>query len=148
MFVFAEKELKSFVGEMQMLAMLRHPHILMILGVVLETERQCLVTEFCAGGSLHEWIHGHRLSAEQKRRIAIETASAMEYLHGKSIIHRDLKPGNILLTDNLAVRVCDFGLSRNMMPKSVVSTAGYGTVLYSSPEMVVFCVCLFVFFFT
>jgi serine/threonine protein kinase len=85
-----EKELSEFVSEMRTLAMLRHPNVLLILGVVLERERQCLVSEFCAGGSLHEWIHGHKLDTNRKLSIARETASAMEYLHGRSIIHRDL----------------------------------------------------------
>ncbi len=45
------------------------------------------------------------------------------------------EPGNILLVaESLSVRVCDFGLSR-FVSLSLVSTAGVGTVIYSSPEM-------------
>jgi hypothetical protein len=57
------------------------------------------------------------------------------------------EPGNILLTENLSVRVCDFGLSRSMLPKSAVSTTGFGTILYSSPEMVRSVCSRFFFFF-
>ena len=37
----------------------------------------------------------------------------VKYLHSANIIHRDLKPANVLInTKGLAVKICDFGLSR------------------------------------
>jgi serine/threonine protein kinase len=88
---FSHSQLESFVKEMQVLARLRHPNVLMILGMVLEQRHQCLVSEFCSGGSLHGYIHGHRLSWENKIHIARQVAAAMEYLHSQSVLHRDLK---------------------------------------------------------
>ena len=52
------------------------------------------------------WLH---LDATQKRKIALEIASGMQYLHGRQLCHRDLKPPNILLTESLNVKICDFG---------------------------------------
>lgn len=37
---------------------------------------------------------------------------ALHFIHTAGIMHRDLKPANILMTDECAVKLCDFGLSR------------------------------------
>ncbi|KAK7390888.1 hypothetical protein VNO78_19057 [Psophocarpus tetragonolobus] len=68
-------------------------------------------------------------------KIAIETASALAYLHASDIIHRDVQTQNILLTESFSVKVVDFGLSR-LFPNDVthVSTAPLGTPGYVDPE--------------
>jgi mitogen-activated protein kinase 1/3 len=37
---------------------------------------------------------------------------ALHFIHSAGVMHRDLKPANILMTDECAVKLCDFGLSR------------------------------------
>ncbi|KAM0033094.1 putative protein kinase RLK-Pelle-WAK-LRK10L-1 family [Helianthus debilis subsp. tardiflorus] len=67
--------------------------------------------------------------------IAIETASALVYLHASEIIHRDVKTTNILLDHNFGVKVADFGLSR-LITNNVahLSTAPQGTPGYMDPQ--------------
>ena len=66
-------------------------------------------------------------------RIAIEAASALLFLHQKGIAHCDIKPQNLLLTSNLTVKLCDFGLSRDILAQGPGKVRG--TPLYVSPEM-------------
>ncbi|KAM0041708.1 putative protein kinase RLK-Pelle-WAK-LRK10L-1 family [Helianthus debilis subsp. tardiflorus] len=67
--------------------------------------------------------------------IAIETASALVYLHASEIIHRDVKTTNILLDHSFGVKVADFGLSR-LITNNVahLSTAPRGTPGYVDPQ--------------
>lgn len=133
----SESELQAFVREMALLSRLRHPHIMLIMGIVLEADKQYLITEFAACGTLFEALHSPKspqLTWDTKVRVAHEMAMGIAYLHGKGVVHRDLKPGNILLGSNFSVRVADFGLSRELTLTRNTMT-GLGTMLYSSPEM-------------
>ena len=62
--------------------------------------------------------------------MAAQTADAMVYLHALSpaIIHRDLKTHNVLLTRDMKVKLCDFGLV-------TCSVTAAGTPAYMPPEL-------------
>lgn len=55
---------------------------------------------------------------EHAKIIVYNLLCAVNYLHSANVIHRDLKPGNILLTDQCSVKICDFGLARTI-PKEL-----------------------------
>lgn len=51
---------------------------------------------------------------EQAIIIVYNILCAVKYLHSANVIHRDLKPANILVTEDLQVKICDFGLARGL----------------------------------
>jgi mitogen-activated protein kinase 1/3 len=47
-------------------------------------------------------------------KIIYNTLCSLSYIHAVNVIHRDVKPGNILLSQDCNVKICDFGLSRSL----------------------------------
>lgn len=96
--------------------------------------------EYIPNGTVADHLHGEHtkpgsLSWNTRMSIAVETASALTYLHNSDVIHRDVKTNNILLDNNFCVKVADFGLSR-LFPTDAthVSTAPQGTPGYVDPQ--------------
>ncbi|KAK9278444.1 hypothetical protein L1049_028009 [Liquidambar formosana] len=128
------KRVEQFMNEVEILTRLRHQYLVALYGCTSRHSRELLlVYEYISNGTVADHLHGERAKAGSlpwpiRMSIAIETASALKYLHASEIIHRDVKTNNILLDDNFRVKVADFGLSR-LFPFDVthVSTAPQGT---------------------
>ena len=72
-----------------------------------------LLIEFCEGGALDSIMLelDKSLTEPQIKYICLNTCLALDFLHKNRIIHRDIKSGNILLTNDGAVKLADFGVS-------------------------------------
>ncbi|GMP83457.1 hypothetical protein CsSME_00037359 [Camellia sinensis var. sinensis] len=135
------KRVTQFINEVQILTCLRHCNLVSLYGCTSRHSRELLlVYEYIPNGTVADHLHGDRprnasLTWPVRMNIAIETASALTYLHASDIIHRDIKTNNLLLDNNFCVKVADFGLSR-LFPTDVthVSTAPQGTPGYVDPE--------------
>lgn len=105
---------KEFETEVRIMQTLRHPNILMFMGLCQNEKNQLfIVTEFLEGGSLEERLEKDQLTSWTTRvRICLEVARALGLMHERNYIHRDLKWDNILLDGHWHVKVSDFGLSR------------------------------------
>ncbi|XP_017247407.1 LEAF RUST 10 DISEASE-RESISTANCE LOCUS RECEPTOR-LIKE PROTEIN KINASE-like 1.2 isoform X10 [Daucus carota subsp. sativus] len=135
------KRVEQFMNEIVILTQLRHPNLVVLYG---STSQECrkllLVYEYIPNGTIADHLYGEdaergKLTWKTRMSIAIQTASALSYLHVSDVIHRDVKTTNILLDDNFHVKVADFGLSRLFPVHAThVSTAPQGTPGYVDPE--------------
>jgi len=135
------KRVEQFKNEIDILKSLKHPNLVILYGCTTRHSRELLlVYEYISNGTLAEHLHGNQAQSRPicwpaRLQIAIETASALSYLHASGIIHRDVKTTNILLDSNYQVKVADFGLSRLFpMDQTHISTAPQGTPGYVDPE--------------
>jgi len=129
------------MNELEILTRLDQKNLVKLFGCTPRKSPQLLlVYEYVPNGTVADHLHGKRakprfLHWPVRLRIAVETASALVYLHASDIIHRDVKTKNILLDANYSVKVADFGLSR-LFPLDVthVSTTPQGSPGYVDPE--------------
>ncbi|KAL8249153.1 hypothetical protein R6Q59_006021 [Mikania micrantha] len=135
------RRVEQFMNEVGILAHLRHRNLVSLYGCTTHHSRELLlVYEYIPNGTVADHLHGEKsnpgsLTWTTRMSIAIETASALVYLHASDVVHRDVKSNNILLDSSFMVKVADFGLSR-LFPDNVthVSTAPQGTPGYVDPE--------------
>lgn len=130
---------KYFLREVKTLMKCRHPNIVQYLGYALDNKKMHIVMEYVCNGDVGQWIENETIDHAWRFRISfiLDTLKALALLHSRSIIHRDLKCDNMLLTDNLRVKITDFGLSRKS-PKteSQRKRQSYcGTDAYMAPEI-------------
>lgn len=127
-----QKSIKDFKSEVELLSQLKHPNLVNFLGYCLEPN--AIVMEYLPQ-NLHDYLIENRgkLESQQMVDFAYDIARGMEYLHRHSIIHRDLKSFNILLDENLNVKIADFGIARVKSNTSTMTTTG--TIAWTAPEI-------------
>ncbi|MED6144767.1 hypothetical protein PIB30_018615 [Stylosanthes scabra] len=147
---------KSFIAECNALRNIRHRNLVKIITCCSSVDYKgndfkALVYEYMPNGSLDKWLHPDEESSNRLRTLnlgqrleaILDVASALHYLHYECehpVIHCDLKPSNVLLGDNMAAHVSDFGLARLISTidgnsQNQTSTSGIkGTIGYAPPE--------------
>ncbi|MDP2470115.1 MAG: serine/threonine-protein kinase, partial [Candidatus Palauibacterales bacterium] len=129
---------ERFTREVEIVAGLTHPHILMLIDSGEADGHLFYVMPFVDGDTLGARIKKDgKLPVREAIRIMDQVASALSYAHEHGIIHRDVKPGNILLSGDQAI-VADFGIARAVEaaggPKLTGTGMAVGTPAYMSPE--------------
>jgi serine/threonine-protein kinase len=118
-----EDVLSRFRAERQILASLDHANIARLFGGgALADGRPYLVMELVEGTPITEYCDAARLTIEQRLRLFVDVARAVEYAHRNLVVHRDLKPSNILVTADGTVKLLDFGIAKLL--DSGVTAAG------------------------
>ncbi len=129
-------EMERLLEEARVLDRLQHPHIVQIHSVDVTPDGVVLLDM--------EWIKGRNLASVLKERagkplepgeatrIILAVLDALAYAHERRIVHRDIKPANILIGDDGAIKLSDFGLAEALGTGSVAG--GGGTYPYMAPE--------------
>ena len=130
---------ERFLQEIEVVARLRHPHILPLHDSGDADGMLYYVMPYVEGESLRDRLgREHQLGVAESIHIAREIADALSYAHSHGVIHRDIKPANIMLESNHAV-VTDFGIALVARPSAPAvrhtgSGLSPGTPEYMSPE--------------
>ena len=131
-YAFAERAI------MVKMTKVNHPYIVKIKYAFQTDESLFMVTQFCSGGDLSQYLELEGAFSESKARGYIaEVICALECLHSHNIIFRDLKPDNIVLDSQGHALLTDFGLSRRGVQDHFQGADSFcGSYAYLAPEMV------------
>jgi alkyl hydroperoxide reductase subunit AhpC len=92
---------------------LSHPNICTVYAVEEEDGLPLIAMEHLPGPALPEFIGG-KPAISEVRRVASQIAAGLAAAHARDVVHGDLKPANIMLADEGAPKILDFGLARRL----------------------------------
>jgi serine/threonine-protein kinase len=134
--------LKRFLQEAQVMARFSHPNLVQLHDMEQIGAANYIVLEFVRGKSLRDWLNRGEIPVPQTFAVMHGVLQALDYAHRHAIVHRDMKPENVLISDEGAVKVADFGIARltddSVAPGQTATKTGttVGTPQYMSPEQV------------
>ncbi|MCA9024190.1 MAG: serine/threonine protein kinase [Planctomycetaceae bacterium] len=117
---------------------LRHPNIVKTLehGVTTNDE-QYLVMEFVEGRGLSFYVDQQNdVMLANRLSFMIQLGQAVAYLHEQGWIHRDICPRNVVVTNDLTLKLIDFGLTVPNTEEFQKPGNRTGTASYMAPELV------------
>ncbi|XP_077327347.1 tyrosine-protein kinase Fes/Fps isoform X1 [Lithobates pipiens] len=128
----------KFLSEARILKQYSHPNIVKLIGVCTQKHPIYIVMELVQGGDFLTFLRneGNRLKMKELIRMSENAAAGMEYLESKHCIHRDLAARNCLVTEKNALKISDFGMSREEADGVYSSTGGMKQipVKWTAPE--------------
>ncbi|XP_072513694.1 serine/threonine-protein kinase SIK1-like [Salminus brasiliensis] len=128
-------DLEKLNREVQIMKLLNHPHIVKLYQVMETKDMLYIVTDYAKNGEMFDYLASNgRLSEEEARRTFWQILTAVEYCHRHRIVHRDLKAENLLLDDNMNIKLADFGFGNFYVPGEPLST-WCGSPPYAAPEV-------------
>jgi len=112
------------------------PHIVSFYGAYLSDPHICMCMEYMDKGSLDNiYKKSGPITVDVLGKIAFAIVSGLTYLYDvHRIIHRDVKPSNVLVNSHGQIKICDFGVSGELI-NSIADTF-VGTSTYMSPERI------------
>ncbi|HSW49969.1 MAG TPA: serine/threonine-protein kinase, partial [Bryobacteraceae bacterium] len=115
---------------------LSHPGIVTIYDVSEHDDLAYIAMEFVNGPTLEQVLSsGEPPDPSLLFRVLKTTAAALDYAHKKAIVHRDIKPANIMIHEDGAVKITDFGVAKIQAGQLATQTGMVvGTPCYMSPE--------------
>jgi eukaryotic-like serine/threonine-protein kinase len=104
---------ERFVRERNILSQLEHPNIARLYDAGVSPAGQpFLALEYVSGEPITAHCDRKRLDIRDRLARFLDVARAVQFAHANLVVHRDLKPSNILVTDDGAVRLLDFGVAK------------------------------------
>ncbi|XP_047997014.1 tyrosine-protein kinase Fer isoform X3 [Leguminivora glycinivorella] len=109
-----EEQKRTFLQEGRILKQYQHPNIVRLIGIAVQKQPIMIVMELVSGGSLLTFLRARAASLTARALLGMcrDAAAGMRYLESKNCIHRDLAARNCLVADDHAVKISDFGMSR------------------------------------
>ncbi|XP_068437229.1 serine/threonine-protein kinase PLK4 isoform X3 [Clinocottus analis] len=125
------------INEVEIQCRLKHPSILELYNYFEDSNYVYLVLEMCHNGEMSRHLKERAMafSEDEARHFMNQIVKGMIYLHTHGILHRDLTMSNLLLTNNITIKIADFGLATQLKLPNEKHFTMCGTPNYISPEV-------------
>ena len=129
-----EAKFAAIIMELDILHRCVSPFIIDFYGAFFQEGAVYICMEFMDGGSIDK-LYGDGIPENVLRKIALSTVMGLKSLKDEhNIIHRDVKPTNILVNSRGQVKICDFGVSGNLVAS--IAKTNIGCQSYMAPERI------------
>lgn len=133
--------LRRFLQERRILARLNHQNIVRLVdGGMTADGRPFYVMDYVDGETITAHARQWQLDVRARVELLAKVADAVAYAHTQLIVHRDLKPSNVLVDNQGAPRVLDFGIAKLIEESGEQTMTGTGMRLlspaYAAPEQI------------
>ncbi|KAJ6093878.1 hypothetical protein N7467_002723 [Penicillium canescens] len=129
-----EAKFAQIIMELDILHRCISPFIIDFYGAFFQEGAVYMCVEFMDGGSIDKLYEGG-VPENILRKVALSTIMGLKSLKDDhNIIHRDVKPTNILVNSKGQIKICDFGVSGNLV--SSIAKTNIGCQSYMAPERI------------
>jgi len=129
-----DAKFKTILKELVILHECVSPYIIDFYGAFFQEGAVYMCLEYMDGGSIDKLYTGG-IPENVLRKITYSTIMGLKTLKDEhNIIHRDVKPTNILVNSNGQVKICDFGVSGNLVAS--IAKTNIGCQSYMAPERI------------
>jgi len=126
-----------FLQEARLAGGFQHENIVSVFDYGEFDGKPFIVMEYLKGEDLRDAIrNGHLDGMNERLRIALNIAQALDYVHERAIVHRDIKPENIHIASGGKVKLMDFGIAKTADLSLTRTGMAMGTPYYMSPEQI------------
>lgn len=134
-FLGDEESKRKMMQEFAILRQLRHRNVIRLYETFESQKHIVFVIELCPGGDLLTYVRKRRrLNEDVARHVFRQLLDGLSYCHSKQVLHRDIKLDNALLSADGELKLCDFGVSKQVR-KDELMREQCGTPAYIAPEI-------------
>ena len=129
-----KQSVASYSNEKKLNRYLDYKYLCKCYSIFQDNNNAYFILDYQPNNTLNELMNNREtLSEIEVKHYGYELLLAMEYLHNRDIIHRDIKLGNVLLSEKMEVKLCDFGLA--IENNNEFNHTLCGTPNYMAPEI-------------
>jgi len=127
---------QKLISEIKIHKSLNHENIVKFERYFEDEENVYIIMELCYNNTLHELLKRRKKLTELETQYYVYyLIKALQYIHSLKIIHRDLKLANLFLTENMQMKLGDFGLAALLRFDGERKRSLCGTPNYMAPEI-------------